>query len=86
LNDIELGASEQISRRHGVIMWRKGRWWYTNRKSDVSTIVEGKRIRGLKIIPLEPITEIDFGEAVLIFHYGTQQNIDTLFNTDLGEK
>lgn len=85
LNDIVLGTSEQISRRHGVIMWRKGRWLYTNRKSDVSAVVEGKRIRGMRIVVLEPITEIEFGDAVLIFHYGSQQNIESLFNTDLGE-
>ncbi|MDQ7033759.1 MAG: FHA domain-containing protein [Anaerolineae bacterium] len=86
LNDIILGTSETISRRHGVIMWRKGRWWYTNRKSDVSAVVEGKRIRGMRIVALEPITEIEFGkDTVMIFHYGSQQNIESLFNTDLGE-
>jgi hypothetical protein len=85
-NDIELGTSEKISRRHGVIMWRKGRWWYTNRKPDVWAIVEGKRVRDMRIIGLEPITEIDFGDSVMIFHFGTQDNIDALFNTDLGGK
>jgi hypothetical protein len=85
-NDIILGNSEQLSRRHGVIMWRRGRWWYTNRKSDVQSVVEGRRVRGMKLFALEPITEIEFPDAVLIFHYGSQQNIEALFNTDLGDK
>jgi hypothetical protein len=85
VNDIDLGPSERVSRRHGVIVWRKGRWWYTNRKHNVWAIVEGKRIRGYGLVPLEAITEIEFPDAMMIFHSSAQQNVASLFSTDLGE-
>lgn len=83
-NDINLGDSQSVSRQHGVVMWRKGDWWYTNRKTGVTTEIEGRKRRGLYLQLLEPVTELRMGdEVVVLFHSNAQQDISEFIKTDL---
>ncbi len=82
-NDINLGDDPSISRQHGVVMWRKKGWYYTNRKGPVMTRINGKRYRGLIFYKLEPVTEIEIGHTLLLFHPNTQQDISDFIKTNL---
>jgi len=82
-NDINLGDDPNISRQHGVVMWRKGEWYYSNRKRPVVTRINGKRYRGLKLYKLQPVTELEIGGATLIFHSNAQQDISDFIKTNL---
>jgi hypothetical protein len=82
-NDINLGDDPNISRQHGVVMWRKGEWYYSNRKRPVMTRINGKRYRGLKLYKLKPVTELEIGGATLIFHSNAQQDISDFIKTNL---
>jgi hypothetical protein len=82
-NDINLGDDPNISRQHGVVMWRKGEWYYSNRKRPVLTRINGKRYRGLKLYKLTPVTELEIGGATLIFHSNAQQDISDFIKTNL---
>ena len=82
-NDINLGDDPNISRQHGVIIWRKNNWWYSNRKKDTTTKINGKKIRGLKLVKLEPVTEIEIGQTLLVFHSNAQQDVSDFIKTNL---
>ncbi|MCU0465342.1 MAG: hypothetical protein MUF38_12340 [Anaerolineae bacterium] len=82
-NDINLGDSPDISRQHGVVMWRRGEWWFTNRKAGVVSEVEGRKRRGLHLTLLEPVTEMRMGEVIVLFHSNAQQDISEFIKTDL---
>jgi hypothetical protein len=82
-NDINLGDDPNISRQHGVVMWRKGEWYYSNRKRPVVTRINGKRYRGLKLYKLQPVTELEIGGATLIFHSNAQQDISDFIKTNI---
>lgn len=82
-NDINLGDDPSISRQHGVVMWRKRGWYYSNRKGSVMTRINGKRKRGLIFYKLDPVTEIEIGHTLLLFHSNTQQDISDFIKTNL---
>ncbi len=82
-NDINLGDDNKVSRQHGVIMWRRQEWYYTNRKPDVFVRIGGRRYRGFKLVRLEPVTEIEIGDARVFFHSNSQQDITELTRTNL---
>lgn len=82
-NDINLGDDARVSRQHGVVMWRKHNWYYANRKRNSRARINGKRVYGIKMVKLEPITEIEIGESQLIFHSNSQQDISELTKTNL---
>jgi hypothetical protein len=82
-NDINLGDDPNISRQHGVIMWRKARWYYSNRKRRVMSRVSGKRRSGYCFQELKPIAEIEIGGALLVFHSNAQQDISEFIDTNL---
>jgi Mg-chelatase subunit ChlD len=82
-NDINLGDDPNISRQHGVIIWRKNNWWYSNRKKDTTTKVNGKKYRGLKLVKLEPVTEIEIGQTLMVFHSNAQQDVSDFIKTNL---
>lgn len=82
-NDINLGSDPAISRQHGVIMWRRNDWWYTNRKPRARTRVDGRWTRGYKLRRLEPITNIEMGGAHLVFHSSAQTDVSEFITTNL---
>ncbi len=82
-NDINLGDDPSISRQHGIVMWRKKGWYYSNRKGPVMTRINGKRYRGLMFYKLEPVTEIEIGHTLVLFHTNTQQDISDFIKTNL---
>ncbi|HVU14443.1 MAG TPA: FHA domain-containing protein [Phototrophicaceae bacterium] len=82
-NDINVGDEPAISRSHGVIMWRRGGWYYTNRNPRSSTRFNGKRFRGYKLRKLEPVTELEIGSVHLYYHSNAQQDISELTKTNL---
>lgn len=82
-NDIKLGEDPNISRQHGVVMWRKGAWYYSNRKARASARINGKRYRGYVFYKLTPVTEIEIGNALLIFHSNAQQDVSEFIKTNL---
>ncbi len=82
-NDINLGDDPNISRQHGVIMWRKEKWYYSNRKSETVTKINGKKYRGLVLVLLEPVTEIEIGQTLLVFHSNAQQDVSDFIKTNL---
>ncbi len=82
-NDINLGEDPNISRKHGVVMWRRRNWYYSNRKNGLSTRINGRRRIGFVFERLEPMTELQIGGATLVFHPDSQQNISDFIKTDL---
>jgi hypothetical protein len=82
-NDINLGDDNKVSRNHGVIMWRKQEWYYTNRKHNTFAKINTKRVRGYRLALLEPVTEIEIGDARVFFHSNSQQDISEMTKTNL---
>lgn len=82
-NDINIGDDNKVSRQHGVIMWRRNDWYYTNRKPDAFVRIGGRRVRGYRLVRLEPVTEIEMGDARVFFHTNSQQDISELTRTNL---
>lgn len=82
-NDINLGDDPNISRQHGVIMWRRQAWYYANRKPRAIAKIDGRRFVGFKRYKLEPITEIEIGNSLLIFHSNAQQDVTEYIKTNL---
>lgn len=82
-NDINLGDSPSISRQHGVIMWRKKAWYYSNRKNRLTTRINGRRYTGLIFHKLTPVTELEIGDTLLIFHSSAQQDVSEFIRTNL---
>jgi len=82
-NDINLGDDPNISRQHGAIIWRKEQWYYTNRKPRTKVRVNGRRSRGYRLFQLEPVTEIEIGDAQLVFHSNAQQDLSEFIKTNL---
>ncbi len=82
-NDINIGDDVGISRQHGVVMWRRGRWYYANRHARSVTRIDGRRTRGFNLRVLEPITELEIGNTHLYFHSNAQQDISELTKTNL---
>jgi pSer/pThr/pTyr-binding forkhead associated (FHA) protein len=82
-NDINLGDDPNISRQHGVIMWRRRAWYYSNRKGQVSARINGRRYKGLILYKLEPVTEIEIGATLLLFHSSAQQDVSDFIKTNL---
>lgn len=82
-NDINLGDDPKASRSHGAILWRRGGWVYVNRKRNARTKIDGHAYSGLAPYRLEPVTEIQIGDAIVIFHAMTQYDISELARTNL---
>ena len=83
-NDISLDDDANVSRQHGVVMWRGQKWYYANRKSKVKTRVNGKTLKGLAMVKLENPSEINIGDYQIVFHGGeTQRDISDLVKTNL---
>jgi hypothetical protein len=82
-NDIRLDGDQDVSREHGVFMWRGGRWWYANRKPKVRTKVDGKQYRGIAMVKLESSAELHMGGFQLIFQSNTQSSMADLAKTNL---
>ncbi len=82
-NDINLGDDPNISRQHGVIMWRRRGWYYSNRKGQAVVRINGKRYRGFIFYKLEPVTEIEIGATLLLFHSSAQQDVSDFIKTNL---
>jgi hypothetical protein len=82
-NDINLGADSNISRSHGVIMWRNGHWYYTNRKSRLHARINDRRRHGLIYFRLKPFTEILVGNALMVFHENAQQDVADFVKTNI---
>lgn len=81
-NDINLGDDPNISRQHAVVMWRNGAWYFTNRKRRAISRVNGKRKIGYIWHELTPITEIEIGGALLVFHSHAQQDVNEFIKTN----
>ena len=82
-NDINLGPDSNISRNHGVIMWRKGHWYYSNRKSRLLARINDSRKRGLIFYRLKPFTEILIGNSLMVFHENSQQDVADFVKTNI---
>lgn len=82
-NDINLGPDSNISRNHGVIMWRKGHWYYSNRKSRLLARINDRRKRGLIYYRLKPFSEILIGNALMVFHENSQQDVADFVKTNI---
>lgn len=82
-NDINLGSDANISRSHGVIMWRGGHWYYTNRKSRIIARINDRRRKGLIYYRLKPFTEILIGNALMVFHENSQQDVADFVKTNI---
>ncbi|MFN8377615.1 MAG: FHA domain-containing protein [Anaerolineae bacterium] len=83
-NDISLDDDANVSRQHGVVMWRGQKWYYANRKPKVKARVNGKTYKGLAMIKLDNPTEINIGDYQIVFHGGdTQRDISDLVKTNL---
>lgn len=83
-NDIPLEDDANVSRQHGAILWRRGGWYFANRKDKVRTRVNGKQYRGLALVRLENPTDIEIGGYQIIFHATEQrQDLSDLVKTNL---
>lgn len=67
-NDINLSETNpNISRQHGAVIWRRRRWYYTNRKNRLKTRIDGHYRSRVRLIHLKPGMMIEIGQARLIF-------------------
>jgi len=83
-NDISLEDDANVSRQHGAILWRKGHWYFANRKPKVKTKVAGKMYKGLSMTRLENPTDLELGSYQMVFHSTEQrQDISDLVKTNL---
>ncbi len=82
-NDVNLGDDTNVSREHGVIMWRRKRWWYSNRKPRLLARIDGRRHYGFFLGELEPVTELEIGNAKIFFHSSNQQDVSDMTKTNL---
>jgi hypothetical protein len=82
-NDISLEDDSNVSRQHGVLLWRRGNWWFANRKPKVKTKIDGKVYRGYALRKLKPMTEIQIGDFQLVFHSNAQRDMSDLIKTNL---
>lgn len=82
-NDISLEDDSNVSRQHGVILWRRGSWWFANRKPKVKTKIDGRVYRGYALRKLKPMTEIQIGDFQLVFHSNAQRDMSDLIKTNL---
>lgn len=82
-NDINLGGDSDISRNHGVIMWRKQAWYYSNRKRRAKARIDGRWYRGYQLRKLEPITTLEIGNAQLVFHASSQRDVSEFIITNI---
>ena len=83
-NDISLDDDANVSRQHGVVMWRGQKWYYANRKPKVKARVNGKTLKGLAMVKLENPTEINIGDFQIVFHGSEmQRDISDLVKTNL---
>jgi hypothetical protein len=82
-NDIGLEDDSNVSRQHGVFMWRGGQWWFANRKPKVKTKIDGKMHRGYALRKLKPMTEIQIGDFQLVYHSNAQGDMSDLIKTNL---
>lgn len=83
MNDINLGGDADISRHHGVIMWRKRGWYYSNRKRRTGARIDSRWYRGFVFKRLEPITNLEIGNTHLVFHSSAQQDISEFISTNI---
>ncbi|MEL6150992.1 MAG: VWA domain-containing protein, partial [Chloroflexota bacterium] len=81
-NDVNLGDDPNISRNHGVIMYRRGEWFFSNRKRRAISRVNGKMRIGYVWERLVPITEIQIGNSLVVFHSSAQQDVSELVKTN----
>ena len=72
-NDISPGDDVNLSRQHGVVMWRKRNWYYVNRKRGVKTQIDDKNWPSMRLYKLKPGTEIQVGNYQLIFHANAEK-------------
>lgn len=82
-NDVNVSDDPNISRQHGVIMWRRGDWYYSNRKGNAVARIDGRLRRGFFLHRLEGVTELQIGDVIMIFHSSAQQDIADFIKTDL---
>lgn len=82
-NDISLEDDSNVSRQHGVLLWRRGTWWFANRKPKVKTKIDGKVYRGYTLHKLKPMMEIQIGDFQLVFHSNAQRDMSDLIKTNL---
>lgn len=82
-NDINLGGDPDISRNHGVVMWRRNAWYYTNRKRRARARIDGKWYRGFALRKLEPITSIEIRGVQIIFHASSQRDVSEFIITNI---
>ncbi|HYO88023.1 MAG TPA: FHA domain-containing protein [Candidatus Limnocylindrales bacterium] len=82
-NDISLDDDANVSRQHGVVMWRGQKWWYANRKPKVKSRVNGKNLKGIALVKLENPTEINIGDYQVVFHGDSQRDTSDLVKTNL---
>jgi pSer/pThr/pTyr-binding forkhead associated (FHA) protein len=82
-NDINVSDDPNVSRQHSVVMWRRGDWYYSNRKSGAVTRIDGRVRRGFFLHKLEGVTELQVGDVIMIFHSSAQQDIADFIKTDL---
>lgn len=82
-NDINVSDDPNVSRQHGVVMWRRGDWYYSNRKGGAVTRIDGRVRRGFFLHRFEGVTELQVGDVIMIFHSSAQQDIADFIKTDL---
>lgn len=80
-NDINLSDDTNISRDHGVIMWRRGRWYYANNKPQAKVQVGSKTLKGYRMQELGDQTQLKIGDYTLVSHYDAEADMDSLIKT-----
>jgi hypothetical protein len=82
-NEINLSDDTNVSREHGVVMFRRGRWYYANRKPKIRATVDKKNLRGYQMRELKDRTQMQLGDYVLVCHYGDVEDLSALAETQL---
>ncbi len=80
-NDINLPDDTNVSREHGVVMWRRGQWLYANRKPETRANIDQKNVKGFSTRPLRDGTQMEVGDYKLVCHYDMDADPDSLMET-----
>lgn len=67
-NDINLPDDTGVSREHGVLVWRRRKWYFTHRNRRSTSTIDKRNIRGFRLVEVKPSTQIRVRNFILTFH------------------
>lgn len=67
-NDITLPDDAGVSRQHGVLIWRRRRWYFTHRNNKSVSTIDKRKVQGYRLVEIKPAMQIRVRNFILTFH------------------